>query len=496
MADVRGTRALEAMWIRTLAHGDLMQRAGSSVARWTLALAPHARRIWLACGPGGNGGDGLYAAAALARTGRDVLVTMYDSGREHSEDVEKAVRAARETGVRIDTTAPAGKVDVAVDALLGIGARPEPNGGVLDGVHALQRCEARRFAVDIPTGLNPDTGVTSHAGQVTAEATLALLTLRPGMVTGSGRDACGAIWLDTLGLDDTVAWRRSAVARLTHAGEHPAYALNRPHASHKGRFGDVQIVGGAAGMTGAAKLAALAAQSAGAGRTWVSLLDPTAPCGDAARPEWLWRAPEQLDIPGLLETVTMVCGCGAGSALDRHLDAWLNRPSRLVLDADGLNALGRYPASAQLLRDRAARGRHTVLTPHPLEAARLLGVPTDTVQADRLDSARRLAEIFHATVVLKGSGTVIATPGELTAINSTGGPALASAGTGDVLAGWIGGLWSQAALEPGAATGHSLVHAIACSAVWLHGLAADAWPSHQACRAADLVEAMRAVSGP
>lgn len=509
--DLAGTRALESRWLAREPDGALMRRAGTAVARWISALAPHARHIWVACGPGGNGGDGLHAAAMLARRGVRVSVSLHADPRTLSGDASQGLQAAREAGARIDSAPPKEPADVAVDALLGIGARPDPGGALLDGARALGRSSARRLAIDLPTGLDPWTGVRSRHGQVTADATLALLTLRPGMFTGHGRDACGEIWLDTLGADRDAIWLESSVARLTSRQEHPACWVLRPHASHKGRFGDVHVVGGAPGLGGAARLAALAASSAGAGRTLITLLDPAAPLLDASHAEWIWRSLEDLDAPGSIDRVTMVCGCGAGTTLDQRLGDWLERVPRVVLDADALNTLARQRALADALRARHARGQPSILTPHPLEAARLLAVDTTTVQSDRMASARQLAELFRATVVLKGSGTVIATPGQTTAVNATGGPALATAGSGDVLAGWIGGLWAQTCWRADKAqeeergergddeegrSASATAHATACSAAWLHGRAADRSGLQAVLRASDLVEAMRTEPPP
>jgi len=178
------------------------------------------------------------------------------------------------------------------------------------------------------------------------------------------------------------------------------------------------------------------------------------------------RTMAELLVPAALEDATVVCGCGGGAAVREALPTVLHHARRLVLDADGLNRVAGDPGLARALRARAARNLATVLTPHPLEAARLLDSSTATVQADRLGAARALAERFRATVVLKGSGSVIASPdGAAPWINGSGNAALATAGTGDVLAGWIGGWWSQGL---GAAEAARLgVHS--------HGAAADRW---------------------
>ena len=328
------------------------------------------------------------------------------------------------------------------------------------------------LAVDLPSGLDADTGQFAAGfalptGPISRQQpkprhTLSLLTLKPGLFTAAGRDGAGNVWLDDLGVcpepEPPSAWL---------AG--PALPAQRSHASHKGSYGDVAIVGGEGlaarglGMTGAALLAASAALHAGAGRVLVALLDDGQMAIDMAQPELMFRRFDAL----ALEQLTVVCGCGGGEAVRAVLPAVLARAARLVLDADALNALATDAALRAEVVSRAARGLPTVLTPHPLEAARLLGVSAVEVQADRLNAAQQLAEQFDCVTVLKGSGTVIAAPGYPPAVNPTGNARLATAGTGDVLAGMVGAhLAAGAEAQPAAS-----------QAVYQHGLAADRWPA-------------------
>ena len=265
--------------------------------------------------------------------------------------------------------------------------------------------------------------------------------------------------------------------------------LLRRHASHKGTFGDVVVLGGAPGMAGAALLAARAAHAAGAGRVLVQLLEAAAATFDGVRPELMLR-PRWLDDSGpqALGNGTVVCGCGGGTAVTEVLARVLSRAGRLVLDADALNAVAGDPMLQALLRGRAGHGLPTVLTPHPLEAARLMGCDVQALQSDRLAAAQGLARQFQCVVVLKGSGTVIARPQVLPVINSTGNASLASAGTGDVLAGWLGGVWSQCSAP---ATMEGTFNA-AIRSVWQHGHAADL-ADRQVMRAGELIEALAAL---
>lgn len=468
----------------------LMQRAGLAVARLARALAPHARTIWIACGPGNNGGDGLEAAWHLQRPGVRVVVTWLGQPERTPPDAHQSWLRARSAGVLFADQAPAdlGPADLCIDALLGIGLAPNdsrpvqtPDSPLHQLLQHLRRSPAILLAVDLPTGLQADTGQYTahlapnhdhdghqrdhHHAAPAARHTLSLLTLKPGLFTGVGRDAAGTVWFDDLrcspGAETSSAWL---------SGPEPMVA--RSHASHKGTYGDVAIVGGEGlqargmGMVGAALLAARAALYSGAGRVLVTPLDNTGLELDAAQPELMFRRFDALQ----LEQLTVVCGCGGGDAVRAVLAQVLWHTPRLVLDADALNAIAVNTALQTALQARAQRGQPTILTPHPLEAARLLGTDTASVQAHRLQAAQQLAERFDCTAVLKGSGTVIAAPGLTPHLNPTGNARLASAGTGDVLAGMIGARWA------GSASTASPFQA-ATSAVFAHGLAADRWPT-------------------
>jgi hydroxyethylthiazole kinase-like uncharacterized protein yjeF len=484
---VATSRTIEARELSLRPGGALMREAGDSVARLALALAPHARRVWVAAGPGGNGGDGLHAAAELRRAGRDVVVTLLAARDRLADDALAGLQRAEGAGVAIVDHTPDGAFDLAIDALLGIGATRAPAVEMAATIRALNAMSCSRLSVDLPSGLNANNGVPFGDAVVRAHTTLSLLTLKPGLFTASGRDLAGDVWFSALGVEPAPDDR--VLACLTSGADARAASPPRVHRQHKGSFGDVLVIGGAGGMHGAARLAAHAALGAGAGRTIVSLLDVDASAGDVTRPEWLWLPGAWQPGVADLERSTVVCGCGGGNAVHAALPAILSRSARVVLDADGLNAVAVDRALQALLRSRHARGRATVMTPHPLEAARLLQSNTADVQADRLRAAQAIADRFQATVVLKGSGTVVAAPGIAPAVNSTGNAALASGGTGDVLAGWIAGLWSQAAARDGVSAADE-AFACAAAAVWLHGLAADRCGT-ASLRALDLVEAMR-----
>lgn len=487
------TRALEHAAARALPPHTLMQRAGWAVARLAMALAPHARTVWIACGPGNNGGDGLESAMHLRQHGRRVVVTWLGQRDAAPADARASWEHALSAGVEWTDSPPQDLTcdDLCIDALLGIGVSsarqtpPRPPDGrmqqCLQALRALQAGGTPLLAVDVPSGLDADTGQfaagfapAAQTGAGAGHYTLSLLTLKPGLFTASGRDAAGQVWLDDLGVDATPPAHAPPDAWLSAPSKPPA----RTHASHKGSYGDVAVVGGEGlaargmGMTGAALLAASAALHSGAGRVLLALLDDGHLQLDAQQPELMFRQFGAL----VLEELTVVCGCGGGQAVAPVLPAVITRAARLVLDADALNTIATAQGLRELVAARRQRGLPTVLTPHPLEAARLLGLTTAQVQADRLGAAQKLAQAFECVTVLKGSGTVMASPDGTPAINPTGNARLATAGTGDVLAGMVGARL---------AAGDSAVHA-ARGAVYLHGQAADDWPQGLALTASAL----------
>ncbi|MEO8281035.1 MAG: NAD(P)H-hydrate dehydratase, partial [Ideonella sp.] len=443
MYRARAARELEAAAIAAvrldLGEPRLMVRAGAAVARLAAAVAPFAERIWIAAGPGNNGGDGIEAAIHLRAQGRSVTLTLAGDPLRLPADAAISLQNARACGIDIDMADAAPPLlkssDLAIDALLGLGSSRPPDAAIAALVHSLNAQPCGVLAVDLPTGLDGDTGHPFGDAAVRATHTLSLLTLKPGLFTGAGRDHAGSIWLDDLGcgappgaLDAATpdAWLSAAVAPKV-----------RRQTAHKGSFGDVLAVGGAAGMSGAILLCARAAHAAGAGRVWVVPMDHSAPLLDPIRPELMWRrALDSFDDPSLRAS-TIACGCGAAASIDAVLPRLLDQAARLVIDADALNAIADTPALAQAL---CARREPSILTPHPLEAARLLGTDTKTVQCDRLAAAQTLADRFASVVILKGSGTVIAAPGVVAHVNSSGNAALATAGSGDVLAGWLAGV--------------------------------------------------------
>lgn len=445
-------RAAEGMAADVLPAGTLMRRAGAAAAIWIeQRCAARPLRVLIVCGPGNNGGDGYCAAVELTRRGHAVdCVALVAAG---GDEASAAATDWAATGGRTLASLPDqwDSYDAVVDAVVGIGAT-RPLAGAAAQFAARSRARPV-LALDVPSGLDADTGAwIDGVPGVQAAATLTFIADKPGLHTGAGSAAAGPVTVAPLDVPAP-----AASADLITPADFAALLRPRGRDTHKGSFGDVAVVGGNLGMVGAALLAGRAALRLGAGRVFVDCLGAPELRLDPLQPELMLRTHVGL------RPSAWVLGCGLGTdavalgalRIALHADATIP----LVIDADGLVLLAQEAGLAEQLRARTA-----VITPHPGEAGRLLGVDARAIQRDRLAHASTLAARTGATVVLKGAGTVIAAPDGTVSINPTGGPALATAGTGDVLAGMIGALLAQGASAGEAARG----------AVWLHGAAADA----------------------
>ncbi|NBW48776.1 MAG: NAD(P)H-hydrate dehydratase [Betaproteobacteria bacterium] len=445
--------------------GYLMQQAGLALAKLALAVAPHAHFFWIACGRGNNGGDGLEAAIHLHQWGKKIHVSMPPGDKPISADAGWALAKARQAGVLIHDHAP-DHWDACIDALLGIGLSNAPTGTYADWIGRINSQSSDVISADIPSGLMADTGDAPGAC-VAATHTLSMLSLKPGQLTYQGRDACGNVWLTCLGV---------AAPMEPTAWLNPLPAVHqRPHLSHKGSFGDVAIAGGTLGMQGAAVLAARAALQSGAGRVYLALLPSAQGNISAHVPADIMQRHADVLQP---QQLTLVAGCGGGEEIAHALPRLLMESKHLVLDADALNAIAASADLQKLLQGRA--GDTTVITPHPLEAARLLGCSVGEVQADRLRAAQLMAKRFKCTVILKGSGSVIAAPDRAPYINPTGNGKLAIAGTGDVLAGMTGAALAR----------HASAWKAACEACYRHGALADQWATSTSLTASRLLKSI------
>lgn len=460
--DTAASRALEKSAALNHPTGYLMQQAGLALAKLSLAVSPHARVFWVACGRGNNGGDGLEAARHLHQWGKTVHISMPAGDTPLPTGAALALSRVHQEGLAINDHGP-DDWDTCIDALLGIGLNHAPAGAYADWIRRINARSSEVISADIPSGLMADTGATPGLC-VKATHTLSMLNLKPGLLTLKGRDASGNVWLNTLGANmpaEPTAWLNP-----------PPVNFQRPHASHKGSFGDVAITGGRLGMQGAAVLAARAAQQSGAGGVYLALLPSAQGSNAVGVPADLMQRHTDALQPARL---TLVAGCGGGEETASFLPRWLAESKHLVVDADALNAIAASTDLQSLLKQRTLDT--TVITPHPLEAARLLGCSVDDVQADRIQAAQHLAQRFNCTVILKGSGSIIAAPERTPHINPTGDGKLAIAGTGDVLAGMTGATLAHSA---------SAWHA-AREACYRHGALADRWPESTSLTASGML---------
>ncbi|MGZ9031701.1 MAG: NAD(P)H-hydrate dehydratase [Burkholderiaceae bacterium] len=451
---VSALRAIERAAQPDLPAGELMTRAGRGAARRIDELAGERRRsICVVAGPGNNGGDGFVVALELAARGHEVSAVLLGAAQPAAADALAAFQRWNESGRTVFSSLPNRRFDIVVDALFGIGLSRPLQGVFLDAARWIKAHGARVVALDIPSGLDSDRGawVGGTAG-VLADVTVTFLGDKPGLHTGAGLDAAGQVHVDGLGVAVP-----AGDLQLVEPGDFGDIARARGRDSHKGSFGNVLVIGGGSGMVGAPLLAARAALRLGAGRVYVDCIGAPELRLDPVQPELMFRPYESLEA---MECAVVGCGLGIDPGARAALTWAIERPHALVIDADGLNLLA---GDASLRQSLQQRQRASVLTPHPLEAARLLGISAQAVQADRIGAARRLVDEYRAIVVLKGAGSVVAGPDGRLAINPTGSPALATAGTGDVLAGMLGALIAQ-----GFDTWQS-----ALAATWLHGAAAD-----------------------
>ncbi len=418
------------------AQPPLMERAGLAAADLAAQLASdRGKDILVLVGPGNNGGDARIAARILG---------------------ERFFRVTCVTAAEAATLPPDRRWSLMIDGLFGIGLTREVAGDyarLVDYANA-QRC--RVLSLDIPSGLTSDTGrILGRA--IKASHTLTFIARKPGLLTLDGPDASGEVHVADLGLETGGLLPPSGW--IASPDLFRPVLKQRPKNFHKGTAGTVGILGGAQGMCGAALLAGRAALKLGAGKVFVGLLDEDAPRFDPATLELMLRRPG--DVLGLdLDALVVGPGLGRGGPAETFLGAALASDIRCVLDADALNLIA---GDAGLKDACLGRTAETIITPHPAEAARLLGVATDEVQADRLAAARLLRERFNAHVVLKGNGSILAARDGHWFINTSGNPGMASGGMGDVLAGLLGALLGQGL--PGEAALVLGAH--------LHGVAAD-----------------------
>lgn len=465
--DAASVRALDrcAIDVFGIPGAQLMLRAGRAAFAQLLQRWPEPEHLHVVCGTGNNGGDGFVIAALAQQRGWPVSVWQVGAIGRIQGDALRAREFAVREGISIRPFAEAAftaasaeaapGAGVVVDALLGTGLSGEVRAEFVAAIDAINDSGLPVLAVDIPSGLCSDTG-RALGPAVRADCTVSFIGLKQGLFTGVGPEHGGEIVYADLAVPAAVFEQVPPSARLLRLDVLQRWLPRRDRAAHKGHFGHVLVVGGDSGMAGAALLASLAAGRIGAGLV---------SCATRAEhvPALVTRAPEVMALgvrsgaelqPSLARASVVAIGPGLGQAAwgEQLLAEVLRSEKPLVVDADALNLLSRHPQQRS----------NWILTPHPGEAARLLGVSTAQIQADRFAAARALQQKFGGAVILKGAGTLIATAAGI-GIARYGNPGMASGGMGDVLSGVLGALLAQGlSVEQAAALG-----------VCLHGCAGD-----------------------
>jgi len=458
----------------------LMTRAATAAWAALRARWPQSRRPVVLCGAGNNGGDG-YVLARLARAdGRHVRVLQMGDAQRTGRDAQTARSAWLAVGGVVEPyyAAALDDADLVVDALLGTGFAGRLAAPWIELIEDVNRSGLPVVAMDIPSGLHADTGHVADTA-IRARLTVTFIARKPGLYTGEGPAQCGEIVCAGLEVPGSVRKQVAPTARLQDDPATGILSAPRARSAHKGAFGHVLVVGGDHGMAGAARLAGEAALRSGAGLVSVATRPEHAAWITAGCPELMCHGVSAArDLTPLLERATVIVigpGLGRSTWAQSLLAHVLTTRQPRVVDADALNLLAQDPV----------RCTHAILTPHPGEAARLTGLDTQTVQADRFAAARAISGRYGGVTVLKGAGTVIHAAGLLPVVCTAGNPGMATGGMGDVLSGVLGALLAQGMALPEAAA----------SGVCLHARAADqaARDGERGMLARDVIAALRAV---
>ncbi|MEE8119053.1 MAG: NAD(P)H-hydrate dehydratase [Gammaproteobacteria bacterium] len=439
---------------------ELMQRAGQAAFDRLRANWPGVRRLIVLCGPGNNGGDGYVVATLALKAGMDVCVMAITPVEKLGGDAQHAYElfVADKGSVQALDFSRVAAADIIIDAMLGTGLQRPLEGQYDAAVRAVNESKRPVLALDIPTGLNADTGAV-HGRCVIAKATVTFIALKAGLLTGAGPGVCGSLYYHDLRVPREIFRDTAPRVEILDAGTFHAVLGKRPRTAHKGDNGHLLVIGGNLGMPGSVRMAGEGALRVGAGLVSVATRNEHAAIVNATRPELMVRG--VADAAALTELVSRASVIALGPGLGRDewaealYDAALHTSLPLVVDADGLN----------ILAGRTDKRGNWVLTPHPGEAARLLGCDTKSVQEDRIAAVSAIADKFNAVVVLKGAGSLVSSADVAPIFCCTqGNPGMATAGMGDVLTGVIAGLLAQGlSLDDAAKLG-----------VYLHALAGDA----------------------
>lgn len=441
-----------------LSSATLMARAGDAALDLIQQQWPAANSMLIFCGSGHNGGDGFELARQAAAKGLTAHIVLVGKSGSMTDEVDAAYQAAIKQGAKsftIHDDLPS--TDLLVDGLLGTGLSREVSGDFALSIEKINaRTDTPVLALDIPSGLNADTGSIMGCA-VIADITLSFIGVNIGLRTHDGPDICGELAFADLAIPESVYQQVPPLAENLCIHERLSLLPSRKRNSHKGHFGHVLVIGGNQGMSGAVNIAAQAAARSGAGLITVATHPSHTAFLNLQRPEIMCRGISQTeDLDDLLAKTTVIClgpGLGQDDWAQALFNKAINSDKPMVVDADALNLLSQYPS----------KKANWVLTPHPGEAASLLGVSNSEVQSDRPAAIKSLQQRYGGVVVLKGCGSLIYNGHGPLQLSPYGNPGMASGGMGDCLTGIIGGLLAQ----------KLTLHDAAQTAVALHGLAAD-----------------------
>ena len=453
------TRELDRIAIEqhNLPAATLMARAGAAALTAIQYYWPEAKKLAIVCGGGNNGGDGYELARQALENGYQARV--YELG--HIDKMSNETLAARNALINAggDTQCFDGQLtgsEILIDGLFGTGLDREVTGLYAQAIQTINNCRNTPvLSLDIPSGIHADTGQALGCA-VEANVTISFIGLNVGLFNGEGPDYCGEVCFDNLGLPASVYEELKPLAlKLNYENDAATHLQPRPRTAHKGMFGHLLVVGGDHGMSGAARVAAEAGARVGAGLTSIATRQLHAAHLNLSRPEVMCHAIESSEtLEPLLNAATSLTlgpGLGQSSWSQTVFEKAIQANLTMVVDADGLNLLSQSPRT----------NNNWVLTPHPGEAARLLGVSTKQVQADRFAAVQQLQQKYGGVVVLKGAGTLVYDGKQPVWLSSLGNPGMASGGMGDALAGIIGGLAAQKLSLVDAAKVGVLLHAMA-----------------------------------
>ena len=463
----------------------LMETAGSAIVRAIEQHYPNCQRIGIFAGKGNNGGDGIVIARQLAHIGRDVRLFLVSPSDSFTGEAQTNLQIAKNLGLPIEEVLDGkegwkdwgANCELLVDAIFGTGLRGAVRDPIATVINAINRLPTPILSVDLPSGLDADTGHPLGTC-VRADRTVTIGLPKRGLLMHPGAELAGKLEVVDIGFPEQVVDAQNIKVNWTTAAHAAQWMPPRPPSSHKGSYGRVLVVAGSTGMTGAAALASEAALRAGAGLVTLATPKHLNPILEGLLPEVMTLPLPETDAGSLSVSATStilefavktksILAIGPGLSQHPETVSFVhqlireNREQRLdlrmVIDADGLNALSQVRETISLLNSDA------VLTPHPGEMARLTSTSVPVLEKDRISTAQQFASKYGVTLVFKGAPTVTSTSNGNLWVNSTGNPGMATGGMGDVLTGIIAGLMAQGIpSESAAALG-----------VYLHGLAGD-----------------------